>query len=139
MSKQTVLVVDDNADNRAIFGTVLESRGYAVREARNGAEAITVASETPPPTAILMDIHMPVMNGIEATIALKAQPAFAAVPILAVSAYDVHEPELRQAGFCTFLPKPVAPAFLAHAVRVCIDTAAKGVAWVRVGPMESAN
>ena len=134
MSKQTVLIVDDNPDNREIFGTVLEDRGFAVRHAKNGAEAVSMA-EAAIPTAILMDIHMPVMNGIEATIALKAQPAFADVPILAVSAYDVLEPELREAGFCTFLAKPVAPAFLAHAVRVCIDTASKGASWIRVGPM----
>ena len=135
MSQQVVLVVDDNPDNRAIFGTALESRGFAVRHAKNGAEAVTMAEESPP-SAILMDIHMPVMNGIEATVLLKAREGFANVPILAVSAYDVHEPELRQAGFCTFLPKPVAPAFVAHAVRVCIDTVSKGASWIRVGPME---
>ena len=58
---------------------------------------------------------------------------------LAESAYDVHEPELRQAGFCAFLPKPVHPAFLAHAVRVCIDAAGKGIPWVRVGPIEASH
>lgn len=136
MSKQIVLVVDDTEDNRVIFATVLASRGYEVRLAKNGAEAVRMAMQEPP-AAILMDIHMPVMNGIEATVELKARPAFADVPILAVSAYDVHEPELRTAGFCAFLPKPVAPAFLAHAVRVCIETAAKGAAWIRVGPMEA--
>ena len=136
VTKQIVLIVDDNSDNRIIFATTLESRGYAVRLARNGAEGVRMAVEEQP-TAILMDIHMPVMNGIEATVALKAEPGLADVPVLAVSAYDVHEPELRQAGFCTFLPKPVAPAFLAHAVRVCIETAAKGVPWIRVGPMQA--
>ena len=136
MNKQTVLVVDDTEDNRVIFATVLESRGYRVRLAKNGAEAVRMASEEPP-AAILMDIHMPVMNGIEATIALKATSAMARIPIVAVSAYDVHEPDLRNAGFCAFLAKPVAPAFLAHAVRVCIETAAKGTAWIRVGPMEA--
>ena len=136
MNRHTVLIVDDNQDNRDIFATTLKSRGYAVRLAKNGAEGVRMACEELP-AAILMDIHMPVMNGIEATVALKAQPALAGVPVLAVSAYDVHEPELRQAGFCTFLPKPVAPAFLAHAVRVCIETAAKGASWIRVGPMEA--
>ena len=136
MTQQTVLVVDDNEDNRIIFATTLEARGYAVRVAKNGAEAVRMVHDSVP-TAVLMDIHMPVMNGIEATVALKARPEFAQVPILAVSAFDVHEPELREAGFCTFLPKPVAPAFLAHAVRVCIETTAKGVSWIRVGPMEA--
>ena len=136
MTQHTVLIVDDNEDNRVIFATTLRSRGYAVKLAKNGAEAVRMALEELP-TAILMDIHMPVMNGIEATVALKARPALAGVPILAVSAYDVHEPELKSAGFCAFLAKPVAPAFLAHAVRVCIETAAKGVSWIRVGPMEA--
>jgi two-component system cell cycle response regulator DivK len=136
MKKQIVLIVDDNEDNRIIFATTLEARGYAVLIAKNGADAVRLAAQALP-SAILMDIHMPVMNGLEATAALKAQPGLADIPVLAVSAYDVHEPELRQAGFCTFLPKPVAPAFLAHAVRVCIETAAKGTSWIRVGPMEA--
>ena len=136
MNNQTILIVDDNADNRIIFATTLQSRGYTVRLAKSGAEGVRMACEELP-TAILMDIQMPGMNGIEATVALRAQPALAGVPILAVSAYDVHEPDLREAGFCTFLPKPVAPAFLAHAVRVCIETAAKGASWIRVGPMDA--
>ena len=136
MNQHTVLIVDDNEDNRTIFAAALEARGYAVRLAKNGAEAVRMV-ERDLPAAILMDIHMPVMNGIEATLALKARADFERVPILAVSAYDVHEPELRQAGFCTFLPKPIAPAHLAHAVRVCIETAAKGVPWIRVGPIQA--
>lgn len=138
MNPMTVLIVDDNEDNRIIFAASLESRGYTVRLARNGAEAVQMVAASPP-AAILMDIHMPVMNGIEATQTLKCQPQLAAIPVLAVSAYDVHEPELRQAGFCTYLPKPVAPAFLAHAVRVCIENASKSGAWVRVGPMEASH
>ena len=138
MDQQTVLVVDDNEDNRIIFAASLQSRGYAVKMARNGAEAVEMAVAAPP-AAILMDIHMPVMNGIDATTALKAQAVGMSIPVLAVSAYDVHEPELRQAGFCAFLPKPVHPAFLAHAVRVCIDAAGKGIPWVRVGPIEASH
>jgi CheY-like chemotaxis protein len=136
MTQEIVLVVDDNPDNREIFATALAARGYAVLLAKNGADAIRVATEGSP-DAVLMDIHMPVMNGIEATVALKAHPDFARLPILAVSAYDVHEPELRHAGFCAFLPKPVEPAFLVHAVRTCIDTVGGGASWVRVGPMDS--
>ncbi|HUF12766.1 MAG TPA: response regulator [Longimicrobiales bacterium] len=136
MNQHTVLVVDDNEDNRIIFATCLQSRGYAVMLAKNGEEAVRMVGEFPP-AAILMDIHMPVMNGIVATQTLKARGDLASIPVLAVSAYDVHEPELRQAGFCTFLSKPVAPAFLAHAVRVCIESASRGGAWIRVGPMEA--
>lgn len=136
MDEKVVLIVDDNEDNRIIFATTLQSRGYAVLTARNGAEAVEMAARSVP-DAILMDLHMPVMNGIDATRLLKARAASADVPILAVSAYDVHEPELREAGFCAFLPKPVQPAFLAHAVRVCIEAMAGGDAWVRVGPMEA--
>ena len=136
MTSHTVLIVDDNADNRTIFATTLQARGYTVRLAKNGAEAVQMATAEVP-AAILMDIQMPVMNGIEATVALKAHPQTYGVPIVAVSAFDVHEPELRQAGFCAFLQKPVAPAFLAHAVRVCIETTAKGVSWIRIGPMEA--
>ena len=133
---QTVLIVDDNEDNRIIFATTLGARGYEVALAKNGAEAVELV-ERIRPTLVLMDLHMPVMNGVEATIALKARPHLADIPVLAVSAYEAHEPELRQAGFCAFLPKPVAPAFLAHAVRVCIERAAEGSPWVRVGPLSA--
>ena len=138
MNQQTVLVVDDNEDNRIIFATCLRSRGYEVKLAKNGAEALEMVAESRP-SAVLMDIHMPVMNGLEATLLLKTRADMTTVPVLAVSAYEVHEPELRRAGFCTFLPKPVAPSFLVHAVRVCIEAAAGGGdEWIRVGPIEAA-
>ena len=135
---QTVVVVDDNEDNRIIFATSLGARGYEVVLAKNGAEALDVV-EQHRPALVLMDIHMPVMNGIEATMALKARADLADIPVLAVSAYEVHEADLRGAGFCAFLPKPVAPAFLAHAVRVCIATAAQGTSWLRVGPLDATS
>lgn len=135
---QLVLVVDDNEDNRIIFATTLGARGYEVMLAKNGAEALDAVAQRRP-TLVLMDLHMPVMNGIEATIALKSRADLAAIPVLAVSAYEAHEAELRHAGFCAFLPKPVAPAFLAHAVRVCIETAAQGAPWVRVGPLDATS
>ncbi|HEX6588587.1 MAG TPA: response regulator [Longimicrobiales bacterium] len=135
---QTVLIVDDNEDNRIIFATTLGARGYEVVLAKNGAEAVDLA-ERIRPALVLMDLHMPVMNGIEATIELKSRAQLAHIPVLAVSAYEAHEAELRAAGFCAFLPKPVAPAFLAHAVRVCIDTAAQGSPWTRVGPLDASR
>ena len=135
---QIVLVVDDHEDNRIIFATSLGARGYEVMLAKNGAEALAIVEQRRP-ALILMDIHMPVMNGIEATMALKARADLAEIPVLGVSAYDVHEAELRRAGFCAFLPKPVAPAFLVHAVRVCIETAAQGTPWLRVGPLDATS
>jgi CheY-like chemotaxis protein len=80
-----VLVVDDDDAIREFLRDLLGSEGYEVDEAANGAEAVERVRANPP-SAVLMDLMMPVLSGAEATARLKNDPATARIPILAMSA-----------------------------------------------------
>ena len=80
-----VLVVDDDEAIRELLRDVLGAEGYEVDEAINGAEAVERARSNPP-AAVLMDLMMPVVSGVEATTTLKNDPQTAGIPILAMSA-----------------------------------------------------
>jgi CheY-like chemotaxis protein len=80
-----VLVVDDDDAIREFLRDLLGSEGYEVDEAVNGAEAVERVRANPP-SAVLMDLMMPVLSGAEATSALKSDPSTAGIPILAMSA-----------------------------------------------------
>src|SRR4029079_581882 len=86
IAKKTVLLVEDNEDNRIIYATALRYAGYAVLEAITGTEGVRLAREELP-DLILMDISVPELDGWEATALLKADPATAHITILAVTAH----------------------------------------------------
>ena len=98
--------------------------GARVIEAEDGAQAVVAAaSATPPIDAVLMDLHMPVLDGLAATRALRAQPATARLPVFALSAAlpEQERADARAAGMDVFLAKPVAEADL---LRVLLPLAA---------------
>lgn len=84
----TVLIVDDEPDLRVTLRRVFERAGHVVVEAGHGAAALAAVNEKPP-DVIVTDMVMPVMNGAELIKRLRANPATAAVPIIAVSG-DAH-------------------------------------------------
>jgi PAS domain S-box-containing protein len=106
--RQTVLVVDDVAANRAVLVDMLERLGFCMVAAQDGATALELAAAQPP-DLVLMDIVMPQMDGLEATRRLRALPGLAALPVIAVSASaSAHDRErYLAAGLNAFLPKPV--------------------------------
>lgn len=110
MKRRTVLVVDDEVNNRDIIGMVLEETGLPVdlATARNGAEAVDLA-RTLGPALILMDLKMPVLDGWEATRRLKADPATASIPVVAVTAQAMAGDRERAlaAGCDGYLTKPL--------------------------------
>ncbi|MGE3250612.1 MAG: response regulator [Hyphomonadaceae bacterium] len=110
----TILLAEDQPDNREILVRRLERQGYAIVQAENGAEAVTAfAAKTP--DLVLMDLAMPVMGGMDAMKAIRATPAAAGVPIVALTAHamDGAREECMQAGFDAFATKPVDfPALL---------------------------
>jgi two-component system, cell cycle response regulator DivK len=110
---KTVLLVEDNEDNRFIYATALRYTGYEVIEAVSGRQGIEQA-RTHRPDLILMDISIPDVDGWEATIVLKADPLTRAIPIIAVTAHVLPGDERRSldAGCDGYLAKPVAPATL---------------------------
>ena len=103
-----ILVVDDKPENCLLINHLLTGMGFEVQAAANGREAIEVWSHWQP-HLILMDIHMPVMNGIDATIAIKAQAQDHPIPILALTASAFAESKIAilQAGCDDFLTKPI--------------------------------
>jgi len=114
----TVLLVEDNESNILTVSGYLESQGYQVIVAREGAEAVERVREERP-DLVLMDIHMPGMNGLEATRRLRAEadPAVAAVPIIALTALAMPGDRERclAAGADEYLNKPFG---LKHLVQV---------------------
>lgn len=102
-----MLVVDDYADARAMYAAWLEVSGYRVAEASTAAEALALA-RAEPPAAILMDLSLPGLDGLEATRRLKADPVTAAVPVLAITGHvesRVADAALA-AGCDAFIVKP---------------------------------
>src|ERR1700731_4536178 len=83
---QLILVVEDDATMQKMALKILRSRGFSSELARNGREAVAMAGVLKP-ALILMDLSLPEMNGWEATRALKADPALAAIPVVAVTAH----------------------------------------------------
>jgi len=115
---QRVLVVDDSADVRELWTMWLQFWGFAVEQASNGLDAVKKA-RTFQPHLVLMDLWMPVVDGLAATETLKADPHMKDVPVLALSA-DTFSPAREralQAGAECFLPKPINPDTLLEAIR----------------------
>lgn len=106
----TVLLVEDNADNQAIYRTILEHSGFQVVSAWDGEEAVATARATLP-DLIFMDISIPKLDGLAATRILKADAATAGIPIVALTAHAMHEDRTKamEAGCDAYLAKPVEP------------------------------
>lgn len=106
------LVVEDNELNLEIVTEVLKERGLVVTSAENGQIAVELFSDSPPGTfdVILMDMHMPVMGGVEAAKRIRAMEHLDAqtIPILALTANDFEEDirQTREAGMNDHLTKP---------------------------------
>jgi CheY-like chemotaxis protein len=114
-SPGSVLIVDDNATNRMLAQRILNKLGVHCAVAADGAEAVAAARQTPH-ALILMDCHMPVLDGFEATAAIRAQeaPQGRRTPIVALSAGAMSEERERclAADMDGFLAKPVVPSEL---------------------------
>ncbi|MDQ3916984.1 MAG: response regulator [Acidobacteriota bacterium] len=106
----TVLVVDDSADTRFVLRRTLRRRGYRVVEAADGREAVEVALRECP-DLILMDLNMPVMDGLAATERIRElKERCGDVPIVAVTAFDTYgmREAAVEAGCDAYLLKPLA-------------------------------
>jgi CheY-like chemotaxis protein len=116
-----VLVVDDAADARALYGEYLQYLGFRVETAENGAEAIQSARRESP-AIIIMDLAMPELDGWQAIKRLKSDPLAADIPIVALSAYSFGEEprRAREAGADLCLSKPCLPSQLARVIRALL-------------------
>jgi two-component system cell cycle response regulator DivK len=107
-SSHTIMVVEDYDDTRYFLKRILEKKGYRVLEAVNGHEAVEIA-QTEHPDLILMDLDLPILDGIGATQYLRQQEATKSVPIVAVTAYPMSYTRVKAfaKGCNEYLSKPI--------------------------------
>ncbi len=115
---QTILLVEDNHDNQAIYAVILRHYGYDVLIADDGEKALVMAHQNLP-DAILMDVTIPIIDGLEATRRLKADPATTHIPIIILTAHVMPEDRTSafEAGGDAYLSKPVEPRHVVDELR----------------------
>lgn len=114
----TVLLVEDNEDNLLIYSTILRHSGFSVIEARDGQAGIDAAKRELP-GLILMDVSIPLIDGLEATRRLKADPATKHIPIIALTAHALASDQQKamEAGCDSYIAKPAEPRVVLAAVK----------------------
>ncbi len=115
---KVVLLVEDNADNRAVYVMMLEHHGYSVIEATNGEDGVRLAKEKEP-DIILIDISIPKLDGWSATELIKDDPVSEDIPIVVVTAHALpeHRQRAEELGCAGFLVKPCKPQRLLEEVQ----------------------
>lgn len=120
----TVLVVDDDESTRAAFTAILTSLGHLVFAAHDGAvalESLRVAL----PDVVITDVEMPSLNGIELCRAIRKEPPFQHLPVVAVSSAELDgRPEAGLFDVC--LRKPISPQQLVVAVSIFLRPEPRG-------------
>jgi two-component system, sensor histidine kinase and response regulator len=121
-----VLLVEDNELNQEVARALLEECGFAVELAGDGAAAVARVLSLPPEhfAALLMDVQMPVMDGLAATRAIRDAPRYGGLPIIAMTANAMVEDRERclEAGMNDHVAKPVEPAKWKPALSRWLDT-----------------
>ena len=115
-----VLVADDFDEARQLLAEYLAAiAGFRVETAANGREAVELTKRIRP-AIVIMDLAMPVMDGVEATAAIKADPETAEIPIVVLSAFNPTDVAPRRAlelGAAEVLTKPCEPAYIEARIR----------------------
>jgi serine phosphatase RsbU (regulator of sigma subunit) len=117
-----ILIVDDNADNRELLSRILSRKGHATVMAVNGSDALDRLRQGPI-DLVLLDIMMPVLNGIEALTQIKADPDLRHIPVIVVSAIDDVDNVVKciELGAEDYLFKPVNKVILNARVSTCLE------------------
>jgi two-component system, cell cycle response regulator DivK len=114
---KTVLIVEDSAEGRDMYAAALRDCGYRVVQAEDGAAGVRLAT-TEPPDLVVMNLTVPLVNGVDAIEILKAHPATETIPVLVLTGHT--SPVIREgaweAGCDEYLDKPLAPRDLIDAV-----------------------
>lgn len=107
-ARRTILLAEDNIPSAEVTAEIIAELGYQVIVANNGEEAVALARQHLP-GLILMDVQMPVMDGLEATRLLKADPLTAAIPVICLTAFAMEKDVAicLEAGAIRHLSKPV--------------------------------
>jgi two-component system sensor histidine kinase/response regulator len=136
--KVRILLVEDNHTNQLVALGILEKLGFRADAVGNGREAIK-ALETVAYDLVFMDVQMPVMDGFEATAAIRSGQTAASdpkIPIIAMTAHAMKGDRERciEAGMDDYIPKPVAPKAMAAALEKWLDQSLKPPAAVQAAP-----
>jgi CheY-like chemotaxis protein len=124
MKNRTIMVVEDYDDTRVLLKKGLEGLGYTVLEACNGQEAVDIAGRERP-DLILMDLDLPILDGIAATQSIRQTPDLESVPIIAITAYPMSYSHVKAfaKGCDEYMRKPIDMAELAQVVNRCLPAA----------------
>lgn len=122
--RQLVLVVEDNAHEREIYGRILWYNGFDVIYALDGDSALRIADEQRP-DLVLLDLGLPDVPGLQVCEQLRQRACMTDVPVIVLSgmARDRHGPQLRRAGCTQYLEKPASPIAVLHEVERFIGRA----------------
>lgn len=118
MTPRTILVADDEPDNRAIMAAALTASGYRVCQASGGEEAVALALRELP-DLILLDMAMPGVSGWEAVRRIKTMPQTRGIPVFAFTAFALAGDELKakEAGCDGYVSKPCVPKDVVEKIR----------------------
>ena len=118
MSGKTILYVEDNEPNRMIVRDLLKRTSYNLIEVHDGEAGVAMALEHLP-DLILMDIQLPKISGMEAMRRIRANPATAQTPMVAITSFALSgdEQKAKEAGATAYLAKPYSPFDLLKLIR----------------------
>ena len=125
MANELIVLIEDNEKNRKLARDVLTHQGYRVADAESAEEGLTLVARERP-ALILMDIHLPGIDGIEALRRLRGDAATRDIPVIAVtaSAMTHDRQKILAAGFDGYQSKPISVRPFLAAVREALDRAA---------------
>lgn len=120
--KRLILIADDDSKHRTLISDVLQAAGHDTLTATSGERAVELA-RSDKPSLILMDVQMPVMNGLSAVKVLKADPVTRSIPVIAITALamDGDRERMMEAGFDGYLGKPIGIKELRSVVAAHLD------------------
>lgn len=127
MSGDLILVVEDDVKSRKLVHDLLEHQGYRIAEAATGDEGVHLARELTP-ALIVMDIQLPVLDGIAALHRIREDATTRAIPVLAVTASAMPRDRIKigAAGFDGYQRKPIDVREFVAAVRALLDGRPRG-------------
>ncbi|MBX3084279.1 MAG: response regulator [Anaerolineae bacterium] len=119
----TILLVEDQIPNLELVQMILQSRHMKVHTALNGVEGLKVL-ETVTPTAILLDLSMPVMDGWTMMEHMRRDARLSAIPVIALTAFSMDNDmgRVTRAGFAAYLMKPISPTTIVAEITKCLTT-----------------
>src|SRR5581483_2023296 len=125
-----LLLVEDNLVNQKVVLAILRKKGYQIEVANEGREALQKLDHEGPYDLILMDVQMPVLDGLEATRAIRREPKWSGIPIIAMTAHAMNGDRERclQAGMDAYISKPVQPAHLVATIEKHLGSRAEKAA-----------